>query len=129
MAEGRTRITGACLCGAVRFEGTAEGKVTRCHCEQCRRWAGDAWTAISLRDAVIAGDTLRWFRSSEIAERGHCAECGASLFWREIGADLVAASMGCVDAPTGLALNRHIYTAFKGDYYQIDDGLPQSAVE
>ncbi|MDO5642633.1 MAG: GFA family protein [Paracoccus sp. (in: a-proteobacteria)] len=124
-----TEVTGACLCGAIRFRGQPQGEVTRCHCEQCRRWAGDAWSSVSLEGAEITGDTLRWFRSSEGAERGFCATCGASVFWREVSADTVAASMGCLDAPTGLRLNRHIYTAFKGDYYEISDGLAQDAVE
>ena len=33
--------------------------------------------------------------------------------------------MGTVDEPTGLQLERHIYVDFKGDYYDIADGLPQ----
>lgn len=122
-------ITGACLCGAVRFRGTPEGEATRCHCEQCRRWAGDAWPSVRLNRPVVAGETLRWFRSSDTAERGFCAECGSTLFWREIGSDSVAVSLGAIDPPTGLRLNRHIFTAYKGDYYEISDGLPQDATE
>ena len=33
--------------------------------------------------------------------------------------------MGTLDEPTGQQLERHIYTDFKGDYYDIADGLPQ----
>ena len=117
-------ITGACLCGAVRFSGTPEGECTRCHCEQCRRWSGDAWGAVSISAPEVTGVALRWFRSSPGAERGFCTECGSSLFWREVGAKVMAVSLGCVDAPTGLRLNRHIFTAYKGDYYDIADGLP-----
>ena len=122
-------ITGACLCGAVRFSGVPKGEVTRCHCEQCRRWSGDAWTAVQITSPVVTVVALRWFRSSPGAERGFCTECGSSLFWREVGADSTAVSLGCVDAPTGLALNRHIFTAYKGDYYEITDGLPQDLEE
>ena len=32
---------------------------------------------------------------------------------------------GAIDSPTGGQLTRHIFVADKGDYYQIDDGLPQ----
>ena len=34
---------------------------------------------------------------------------------------------GTLDAPTGLRLIGHIYCADKGDYYDIDDGLPCAA--
>ena len=125
----RPQITGACLCGAVRFRGRPDGEATRCHCEQCRRWAGDAWPSVRLLDAEVTGGALRWYRSSDAAERGFCAECGASLFWREIGADYISVSLGCIDPPTGIALNRHIFTAYKGDYDQITDDLPQDAEE
>lgn len=77
----------------------------------------------------ISGEALRWYRSSDQAERGFCAVCGSSLFWRRIGSDRVDAALGCLDAPKGLTLERHIFTAFKGDYYQIADGLPQDARE
>ena len=129
MCSERSEITGACLCGAVRFRGKPSGEVARCHCEQCRRWAGDAWATVDLVDHDISGDSLRWYRSSDIAERGFCGTCGASVFWRELEAGRLSVSLGCVDAPTGLTLSRHIFTAYKGDYYTITDGLPQDARE
>jgi hypothetical protein len=33
--------------------------------------------------------------------------------------------MGAFDDPTGTRLHMHIFTAEKGDYYDIADGLPQ----
>jgi hypothetical protein len=34
---------------------------------------------------------------------------------------------GAFDIPTGLRSGDHIYTADKGDYYEICDGLPQTS--
>ncbi len=34
--------------------------------------------------------------------------------------------MGAIDTPTGVRLAKHIFVADKGDYYDIEDGLPQS---
>ncbi|MEQ9675765.1 MAG: GFA family protein, partial [Roseovarius indicus] len=34
-------------------------------------------------------------------------------------------ALGALDEPTGLTLEKHIFTADKGDYYDIKDGLPQ----
>jgi hypothetical protein len=33
--------------------------------------------------------------------------------------------MGGFDKPTGTTIDRHIFVADKGDYYEIADGLPQ----
>jgi pyruvate kinase len=38
-----------------------------------------------------------------------------------------AIAMGAFDQPTDTHLHKHIYVADKGDYYEIADGLPQSA--
>jgi hypothetical protein len=34
--------------------------------------------------------------------------------------------MGAFDGPTGTRLAKHIFVRDKGDYYDIDDGLPQA---
>lgn len=34
-------------------------------------------------------------------------------------------SLGSLDAPTGVTLEKHIFVADKGDYYLITDDLPQ----
>jgi hypothetical protein len=33
--------------------------------------------------------------------------------------------MGAFDAPTGTRMDKHIFVAEKGDYYDITDGLEQ----
>lgn len=120
---------GQCLCGAVRV--TVRGPLedpSACHCGQCRRWTGHVWADVTIPDdrlTIEGGESLRWFRSSEEAERGFCAACGSSMFWRGIDSGRTAVGMGCFEAPTGTRLTRHIYTADKGDYYDIADGLPQ----
>lgn len=35
-------------------------------------------------------------------------------------------ALGAIDGPTGITSEKHIFTASKGDYYDINDGLPQS---
>jgi hypothetical protein len=118
-------LTGGCLCGAVRYRGRWQGDALReCHCGQCRRWSGHVWAAVGLRDLRIEGP-VRWFASSDRAERGFCSECGGALFWRVPGAEDTDVAAGTLQAPTGLRLQGHIHVADKGDYYDIADGLPQ----
>lgn len=124
-----SEFTGRCLCGAVTFKGSwGSEPPNACHCSQCRRWSGHVWASASASDVTVAGP-VRWYRSSDEAERGFCPECGSSLFWRRIGATNPEIAAGAVDSPTGLRLAGHIYVADKGDYYDIADGLPQEPQE
>ncbi|HEX8668282.1 MAG TPA: GFA family protein [Allosphingosinicella sp.] len=122
---------GSCLCGAVRFQ--VEGELAApdaCHCSQCRRQSGHFWASTDVpREALtLTGeDKVTWYRSSERVRRGFCATCGSVLFWDPIGRARLAIAMGAYDSPTGTRLDKHIFVADKGDYYEIGDGLPQSA--
>ena len=126
------RHHGGCLCRAVRFEIIgAMAPVTACHCLQCRKSSGHYWASTRVADGALAiteARGLRWHRSSAGARRGFCRTCGSSLFWRADGSGTTAVAAGSLDAPTGLGLARHIFVAEKGDYYEIADGLPQSAL-
>ena len=120
-------MQGGCLCGAVRYTLSASpGEVVACHCTQCRRMSGHYEAAAPVpADAISVTGTPRWYRSSDSAERGFCAKCGSSLFWRHDGSPQVWVNAGSLDGPTGLRLAAHIFTAEKGDYYEIADSLPQ----
>ena len=120
---------GSCLCGAVNFEvSCALPGPDACHCTQCRKWTGHflAGTDVPRSALTIHGaDNVTWFQSSEKARRGFCSRCGSSLFWDPLHKDWIGVSMGAFDAPTDTKLRIHIYVADKGDYYDINDGVPQ----
>ncbi|MDE2136987.1 MAG: GFA family protein [Gammaproteobacteria bacterium] len=122
---------GGCLCGAIRFR--IEGRlrpVVYCHCTQCRRNTGHfmAATAARHRDFRLTGEAqLRWYEASDAARRGFCGRCGSTLFWQASGRDTISIAAGTLDGATGLAGAWHIHVGDKGDYYAIEDGLPQSA--
>ncbi len=123
-------LTGHCLCGAVHYEFHAAPKsLTVCHCGMCRRWHGalGAYANGNARDYRIQGaEHIRWYQSSEDAERGFCGRCGSKLFWREKGGrGGMDATAGSLDQPTGLTTTAHIWVAHKGDYYRIEDDVPQ----
>ncbi len=114
---------GGCLCGAVTYRIAGPLRdVVACHCGQCRKTSGHyvAATAARADDLTISEDgALRWYRSSEQAERGFCGVCGASLFWRRMAGDEVSIMAGGLEAPTGLSLTTHIFVADAGDYYDV----------
>jgi hypothetical protein len=132
MTDGE-RISGGCLCGAVRY--AADGPlrdVLVCHCVECRRWHGGAgaYTAIDKRALELVSDaTLRWIpspASDASAERGFCAACGSILFWRAPARATVSIAAGTLDGPTGLRTTGHIYDAQRADWEHVDD-LPREA--
>ena len=121
--------TGGCLCGAVRFkaEGVMRG-VLYCHCSQCRRQSGLYFAATQLPKeqlSVEGEDAITWFAASEEARRGFCSKCGSALFWKRDDEPDISVLAGAFDEPSGLVAERHIFVADKGDFYAIDDGLPQ----
>jgi hypothetical protein len=131
-----TITTGGCLCGGVRYEvGGPLRDIVACHCSQCRKTTGHFMAATAAPTAALrltASETLRWYRSSDVAERGFCSRCGGNLFWRRLPPHDRSTSIaaGTLDGPiTGLSIREHIYVADKLDYYTLDDGVPQRAVE
>ncbi len=122
--------TGGCLCGGVHFEIQGSLRpVLACHCSQCRKTSGHFWAATEVyQDQIDIGDTgtLRWYRSSEFAERGFCNRCGASLFWRRLGREeFLSVGAGSIDMPTGLVAQAHIFVGDASDYYQISPSETQ----
>jgi len=120
---------GSCLCGVVAFEvAAALHPPDACHCSQCRKTSGHYWASTNVpRDALTltGAEHVTWYRSSEKVRRGFCGLCGSALFWDPIEKPVIAIAMGAFEAPTGTQLEMHIFTADKGDYYDIADGVPQ----
>jgi len=119
---------GSCLCGQVRFSvGGKLRPVSYCHCTQCRKTHGHFAAYTNADESQLQlheQTTLGWYDSSQFARRGFCRHCGASLFWQRIGSGTISIAAGCLEVPTGLRGDRHIFCNDASDYYQIADGLP-----
>jgi hypothetical protein len=83
-------LTGACCCGAVRYEIRARPTALyRCHCTDCQRQTGSAY-AMSMfvpRDSVVvtSGTPKAWRRradSGRFMACVFCPDCGTRL-WNE----------------------------------------------
>ncbi len=81
-------LEGKCFCGKVSFAITPPTKwCGHCHCSMCQRIHGSGvvtWVGCEV-DSVEITDTenqLKWYQSSEKAERGSCATCGSQMFFR-----------------------------------------------
>lgn len=122
--------TGSCLCGLVSFTVAGELRAAdACHCTQCRKQSGHYFVSTNVPRANLAisgQENLSWYQSSPKVRRGFCSHCGSFLFWDPPAMNFMAVAMGAFDTPTETHLEKHIFVAEKGDYYELNDGLPQS---
>lgn len=117
---GLSRISGGCLCGAVRYTAVPEKyEMDACHCDMCRKWSGGVLMTVPCEDVVVADDTqLGIYPSSEWGERVFCKTCGTSLFWRlRDGSGHVAVAFPSIDDLSGLEFAEEIFIDEKPDLY------------
>ncbi len=121
--------SGSCNCGRVSYQVTGPMReIVACHCGQCRKQSGLYYAATNAADSdLVVNDSgsLKWYAASDFAKRGFCGECGSALFWKANDSVQTSIIAGSLDAGSGLKIERHIFCADKGDFYEIADGLPQ----
>jgi hypothetical protein len=129
MADEKAISQGGCLCGAVRYQVKGRLRdIVNCHCSMCQRLHGNFGPHSKARKVnieVTKDDGLSWYKTSAVAQRGFCRNCGSSLFWQPFDLDATGIIAGSLDGPTHLKTLGHIFVGEKADFYEITDGLPQ----
>jgi hypothetical protein len=104
---------GGCHCGAIRFRATGPlREILLCHCSDCLKLSGKSWGASAAYEdhfQYLTEARPRWYRSSEGAERGFCTECGAQMFYRRDGRDVISIAPGAFDTGEMLYVSGQIY--------------------
>ena len=126
-------LTGACGCGAVRFEVTAPFlSASYCHCTRCQRRTGTAASANARAEPgsvrVVAGeDELRSWAPAGGFEKLFCGRCGSALFSRPPGSsEVMGVRLGALDGDPGIRPQWHQFTAYAAGWQALpDDGLPR----
>lgn len=93
--------SGGCQCGAVRFHVRGHLRdASICHCRMCQKAFGAYYAPlVSVRGAQLAwtrGEPKR-FASSNLVQRGFCADCGTPLTYE--APDGIAVAAGAFDDP------------------------------
>ena len=105
--EARTRLTGGCQCGAVRYRLEAQPTGTNvCHCRMCQKASGGpfmAFAGVRLDELVWTRGAPKVFASSAVAERGFCPDCGTPLTYRLLDRDRISVTIGSLDQPSVVA--------------------------
>jgi len=127
------RLTGACLCGAVRYTTTvASVAVTICHCRDCQRFSGSAFCALVgvPKEALTIDGAFKTFTSPGGSGmpilRHFCPECGSSIA-EEAGTapGRVILNAGTLDDPKLVAPMREIFCDDALPWVRVGDGLPR----
>jgi hypothetical protein len=120
-------IHGGCLCRAVRYEisvGSGTGidpaalAGTYCHCSMCRKATGGGYATLFS----VPRDAVRWtqeppaiYRSSPLATRGFCRQCGSPLFYDGDAEKQLSLTVGSLDDAAAVKPDHH---------YGIESRLP-----
>jgi hypothetical protein len=126
------KITGGCLCKAVRYTIAAEPVVTRiCWCRECQYWGSGSSTvnvcfpsaAVSVEGAL--SDYTSLAASGSPMRRRFCPKCGTNVF---SGADtrphLTFVRAGTLDDPEIAKPAMTIWTASAPSWACIHDHIP-----
>ena len=96
-------LRGGCQCGKIRYALYAmPERVHLCHCRMCQKAVGNLFAAL----APIRESDFAWtrgqpasFRSSTLADRDYCRDCGTPLNFRYLESGWIAVSIGSLDEP------------------------------
>ena len=133
MGETTLPITGGCLCGAVRYEADEPPTTcTYCHCRMCQKAYGNPFGtfAIFRQEAfrVTRGEP-KFYKSSETAERGFCADCGSPLIMRVFDSQTLGLMVGSLDHPEDAQPKKHMGIESQIPWLTIDDALPRKTTK
>lgn len=96
-------LTGGCQCGKIRYAFyAAPERVHLCHCRMCQKAVGNLFAALApIRETDFAWTRGRpaTFKSSTLADRDYCRDCGTPLSFRYLDGGWIAITIGSLDEP------------------------------
>jgi len=126
-------FTGGCMCGAVRYESSAEPVITaNCHCRDCQQASGGAFASVLVvpKAALKVTGEIKYYDvksdSGSTASRGFCPTCGARLFGLPGSLpELIGIMAGSLDDPSWYKPAMDIYTASAQPWDSMNPELPK----
>jgi hypothetical protein len=127
-----TKLTGGCLCGAIRYECSAQPVWSgNCHCRDCQKLSGGGYTAILFvpDDSVFITGDVQYFDkngdSGHQVRRGFCPTCGTQIFGKlEVAPGILGIRAGSLDNPELYQPTMDIYTSSANSWDFMNPDLP-----
>jgi hypothetical protein len=129
-------ITGGCVCGAVRYELSAEPMLMlKCHCRDCQHITGSGFAPAFLVPAEafrLTRGQLRYYSTSSIRrgkhKRGFCSECGSRITGGEFEpgeSPFVGVLASSLDDPSLFQPQMDIFVSEVQPWDQMDPAIPK----
>ncbi|MCV2352703.1 GFA family protein [Paucibacter sp. B2R-40] len=124
-------LLASCYCGAVGLHCEANPKsVIHCHCQQCRRLSGAAfttWLSLPREATVVSGRTnLQQFAPSENGLRHFCMRCGTHVFTEDRRfPDILGVPAGILSSALTAQPSSHYFVSNKATWHACHDDLPK----
>ncbi|MBT7951989.1 MAG: GFA family protein [Gammaproteobacteria bacterium] len=126
------KMTGGCMCGAVRYEATGEPfAVTHCHCLSCRKHNGGPVVTLAgfkKEQLEFTKNDRKIYESSPGVGRAFCENCGTPLTWEGDGGELgqiFELHISTFDNPDVLVPTAHAFEPERIPWFDIADKLPR----
>ena len=125
------KIKGGCACGEIEYSVEDSFEVVgNCHCSQCRKFSGSAYSVLGRVDAeefVITkgASRLSRFKVSEDTTRVFCGSCGSSLYADKPVMKKVNLRMGTLDGTPTARPSFHVFVGSRAPWHVITDDLVQ----
>jgi len=129
-------FTGGCVCGAIRYECTAEPiMMFKCHCRDCQRVTGGGFVAGLLVPATafrLTQGQLRYHFTPSAAggshKRGFCPECGSRVTGGEFDrpdSEFIGITVGSLDNPSWFHPQMDLFVSEAQPWDHMDPAIPK----
>ncbi|MBX4927295.1 hypothetical protein ABID08_006599 [Rhizobium binae] len=121
--------TGGCLCGSCRYEFAGDPPHSGyCHCDMCKKATGGPFAVLlqaKVEDLLWTAGSPAVYRSSPIATRGFCGNCGTPLYLQYDGDALIRVTAGSLDNPERIRPAGHYGVESRLGWADCGHGLPE----
>ena len=121
-------VTGGCACGRIRYRVRIDNdEAYLCHCRMCQRATGSVSIAFkNVKKADVAWEREPdYYRSSPIAHRPYCRDCGTSLGFAFPDSENMDLTVGSLDDPSPYRPKHHFGAESVHRAWINTEGLPE----
>jgi hypothetical protein len=126
-----SKISGGCLCGAVRYHSAAEPKGAGvCHCTHCQKTSGSAFSVnifVPKDGFMLTGPITTYTDTAESGrtlQRKFCTTCGSSLLSEaQAFPGMVVLKAGSLDDRSWVKPAAHVWTSSKQPWCDVPAGV------